>query len=162
MGIATNGLPALVLIFHPYYVRDYEMKCEGLAQQNGTKAWQVYFKQRMGNGIKSYQFGFNGSSYFVALKGRVWISAETFQILRMETDLVAPLPDIQLFAEHTTIEYGPVRFRQGKVSLWLPQSANLYMDWRGQRMHRRHSFSQYQLFTVDENQRISAPKNEQM
>jgi hypothetical protein len=161
-GIATTGLPALVLIFHHYYVANYEMACEGLSPRNGLRVWQVHFLQRTGNGIKSYQFGINGPSYSVALKGRAWISAENYQIVRMETDLVAPMPDIRLFAEHTAVEYGPVQFRQGNVSLWLPQSADLYLDWRGRRMHRRHSFSQYQLFLVDENERISSPPNAQL
>ena len=31
-GIVTSGLPALVLIFHPYYAPNYELTCEGLAR----------------------------------------------------------------------------------------------------------------------------------
>ena len=45
-GVATNGLPALVLIFHPYNAMNFEMTCEGLARWNGGLAWQVHFKQR--------------------------------------------------------------------------------------------------------------------
>ena len=48
--------------------------------------------------------------------------------------------------------------KTGNVEMWLPQSAELYSDWRGKRMHRRHSFSNYILFSVDEKQRISEPK----
>ena len=75
----------------------------------------------------------------------------------METDLVAPAPQIQLLAEHTAIEYGPVKFREGDVNLWLPLSAEVYFAWRGQQVHRRHSFDHYMLFTVDDKQRITAP-----
>lgn len=38
-GVATNGLPALVLIFHPYNAVNFEMSCEGLARWNGKPAW---------------------------------------------------------------------------------------------------------------------------
>ena len=159
-GIVTNGLPALVLVFHPYYAPNYEMTCEGLARANNELAWQIHFRQRPGkpNAIKSYQFGMNGPSYAVALKGRAWISADTYQIIRMETDIVAPVPQIRLLAEHTAIEYGPVKFRQADVTLWLPQSAEVYLAWQGRQMHRRHSFSNYLLFGIDEQQRIAAPK----
>jgi hypothetical protein len=58
------------------------------------------------------------------------------------------------------VEYGPVRFRDRDVQLWLPQSAEVYSDWRGKRMHRRHSFSDYLLFSVDEKQRIAEPQAE--
>jgi hypothetical protein len=102
----------------------------------------------------------DGPSYPVALRGRAWILADSFQVARLETDLVAPVPQIKLFADHTAIEYGPVRFKNRNVEMWLPQIAEVYYDWRGHRCHRRHSFSNYLLFSVDEKQRISEPKTE--
>jgi tetratricopeptide (TPR) repeat protein len=160
-GIVTNGLPALVLIFHPYYAPNYEMTCEGLTRWNGGLAWQVHFRQLPGkpNVIRTYQLGLHGPSYSVGLKGRAWISADTYQIVRMETDLLAPMPQIRLLAEHTAIEYGPVKFREGNVNLWLPQTAEVYFAWKGKQAHRRHSFSNYMLFAVDDKQRIAAPKD---
>jgi tetratricopeptide (TPR) repeat protein len=159
-GVATNGLPALVLIFHPYNAPNFEMTCEGLARWNGGLAWQVHFKQRPDkpNLIKRYRIGADGPSYPVALKGRAWISADNSQIVRLETDLVAPLPQIRLVADHADIEYGPVKFKQGNVNMWLPQSADVYYDWKGRRIHRRHSFSKYMLFGVEDKQKISVPK----
>ena len=158
-GIVTNGLPALVLIFHPYYAPSYEMTCEGLARSNDRIAWQVHLRQRTDkpNELKTYQSGIHGASYSVGLKGRAWISADSYQIVRMETDLVMPVPQIQLVAEHTAIEYGAVKFREGDVNLWLPLSAEVYFAWRGQQVHRRHSFDHYMLFTVDDKQRVNTP-----
>lgn len=159
-GVATNGLPALVLIFHPYNAMNFEMTCEGLARWNGGLAWQVHFKQRPDkpNTIKRYRIGADGPSYPVALKGRAWISADNYQIVRLETDLVAPVPQIRLVADHSDIEYGPVRFNKSDVKMWLPQSAEVYYDWKGRRTHRRHSFSNYMLFGVEDRQKISTPK----
>jgi tetratricopeptide (TPR) repeat protein len=159
-GVATNGLPALVLIFHPYSAANFEMTCEGLARWNGGLAWQVHFKQRTDkpNTIKRYRIGADGPSYPVALKGRAWISADNYQIVRLETDLVAPVPQIRLLADHTAIEYGPVRFAKSNVNMWLPQSAEVYYDWKGKRIHRRHSFSEYMLFGIEDKQKITVPK----
>jgi tetratricopeptide (TPR) repeat protein len=160
-GVATIGLPALVLIFHPYNAGSFEMTCEGLARWNGSLGWQVHFRQRSDkpNTIRSYRIG-NGPSYPVALRGRAWIAADSYQILRLETDLIAPVPEIRLATDRAIIEYGPVHFREGQVDMWLPQSAELYYDWKGRRSHRRHSFSNYLLFSVGDKQRISAPKIE--
>ncbi len=162
-GVATNGLPALVLIFHPYNAVNFEMTCEGLARWNGGLAWQVHFKQRTDkpNTVKRYRVGADGPSYPVALKGRAWISADNYQIVRLETDLVAPVPQIRLVADHSDIEYGPVKFAKSDVKMWLPQSADVYFDWKGRRIHRRHSFSNYLLFAVDDKQKISVPKVDQ-
>ena len=161
-GIETHGLPVLSLIFHPSNAENFEMSCEGLAQWNGKPAWQVHFRQRPDkpNTIRAYKFGENGPSYAVALRGRAWIAADSYQIVRMETDLVAKLPEIKLLADHTLVDYGPVRFKNRSVEMWLPQVAEVYFDWRGQRVHRRHSFDNYMLFSVDEKQKISEPKTE--
>jgi tetratricopeptide (TPR) repeat protein len=161
-GIETRGLPVLSLIFHPGNAENFAMSCEGLAQWNGKPAWQVHFRQRPDkpNTIRAYKFGENGTSYGVALRGRAWIAADSYQIVRMETDLVAKLPEIKLLADHTLVDYGPVRFKNRNVEMWLPQVAEVYFDWRGQRLHRRHSFDNYMLFSVEEKQKISEPKAE--
>lgn len=161
-GIATKGLPSLVLIFHPLNAGNFEMTCEGLTQWHSGLAWQVHFRQRTDrpSTMRSYRLG-NGQSFPVALKGRAWIAADTFQTVRLETDLVAPLPQIHLAADHTAIEYGPVHFQKKGVDMWLPLSAEVYFDWRGRRVHRRHSFSDYLLFSVEDKQKISQPNAEE-
>jgi tetratricopeptide (TPR) repeat protein len=159
-GIATSGLPALVLIFHPYYAPNFKMTCEGLARSKAGPAWQVYFRQRPDkpNTIRSYKIGVQGPTYAAALKGRAWISADTFQIVRLETELIDPLPTIRLVADHAAIEYGPVHFQARNLDMWLPQIAEVFYDWRGRRSHRRHSFKNYLLFSVDDKQLISEPR----
>ena len=72
--------------------------------------------------------------------------------------MVAPVQEIRLTADYTAIEYGPVHFRGKNIDMWLPQSAEVYSDWKGRRFHQRHSFSKYMLFSVDDKQTISAPK----
>jgi hypothetical protein len=159
-GIETNGLPAMVLIFHPHNAGSFDLTCEGLVRRNGGLAWQVHFRQRADrpNTMRKYRLGAQGQSYPVALKGRAWIAADSYQIARMETQEMAPVPEIRLKADRTAIEYGPVHFKERNVDMWLPQSAEVFTDWRGRRFHRRHSFSKYLLFSVDEKQKISAPK----
>lgn len=159
-GIATNGLPAMVLIFHPHSAGSFQFICEGLARWNGGLAWQIHFRQRADkpNTIRRYRLGAQGRAYPVALKGRAWIAADTYQIVRMETQEIAPVAEIRLTTDRTAIEYGPVHFKERNLDMWLPQSAEVFVDWRGKRFHRRHSFSKYLLFSVDEKQKISAPK----
>jgi tetratricopeptide (TPR) repeat protein len=161
-GIATNGLPAMVLAFHPRYAKNYEMSCEGLARANGRLAWQVHFVQRKDrpNELRSYKLGGDGPRYQIPVKGRAWIAAESYQIVRMETDLVAPVPEIRLMADHIAVEYGPVHFRGSPVEMWLPQIAEVFYQWKGRRVHRQHRFSNYLLFSVEDKQRISAPKGQ--
>jgi hypothetical protein len=96
-------------------------------------------------------------SFAVGQKGRAWIDADTSQILAMESDIMHPLPEIRLIRDHQLIEYGPVSFRNNSVQLWLPKSADWYCSLAGRRYHRRHTFSQFLLFSVDDTQKIGMP-----
>jgi tetratricopeptide (TPR) repeat protein len=163
-AVMTSGLPAMVVIFHPFYVGNYDMTCEGLTRWNGGLAWQVHFRQRKDkpNTIRSYRSGPQGQGNPVALKGRAWIAADTYQIVRLETSMVAPMPQIRLAAEHVNIDYAPVHFRHGTMEMWLPASVEVFYDWKGHRVRREHRFSNYLLFSVDDKQKISAPKGQEL
>ena len=158
--IATLGLTALVMVFHPIYVGDYELACEGLSRWHGGLAWQVHFRQKPDKPARLRSYRVNSRSFSISLRGRAWISADNFQIVSLETDLVSPVPQIQLRAEHIAVEYMPVKFVSHHQELWLPESAEIYFDYGNRRMHRRHHFRDYMLFAVDEKQQISIPNVE--
>jgi hypothetical protein len=120
----------------------------------------IHFRQREDrpNRIQSYLVG--TSNYPVDLKGRAWITADKFQIVRIESEMVSPLPEIQLLAEHQITEYGPVPFPKKNTELWLPKSAEVYMHFRGHRYYRKHSFAKYMLFSVEETQKDREAKHD--
>jgi len=156
--IATSGLAAQALIFHPYYVEDFEMSCEGLGQLRGQPAWQVHFRQRNDRPSRFRVYRVKQVVYPVKLKGRAWIAADTLQVVRLETDLAEEIPAIRLQREHLTVDYRAVQFQKRGVALWLPESVEFYFDFRGHRYHRRHSFSDFLLFSVDISQQIQPPQ----
>ena len=156
--IATRGLPTMALIFHPDMRDDFEMSCEGLGTWNQKATWLVHFQQRENKPHQIQDYVVNGRNYAVSLKGRAWISADTFQIVRLESDLTDPIKEIQLRSEHQTVEYAPVRFPKSKSELWLPKNAELYFDLRKHRYFRRHSFDHFMLFSVDTEEKRKEPK----
>jgi hypothetical protein len=158
--LATLGLSSLVMIFHPVYRDEYSFTCEGLTKWHGAPAWQVHFRQRPDKPARLREYRVRNQGYAVWLRGRAWISADTFQIVSLETDIVAPMPRIRLKSEHIAIEYKPVQFKRRHEELWLPDSAEIYLDFDGRRVHRRHQFSNYLLFAVDDSQQIAKPAGE--
>ncbi len=158
--LVTNGLPALVLIFHPYYAGDFSMECEGLTSLNGEPAWQIGFRQREDrpSRISSFSVGMTGQAYPLSLKGRAWFMASHHQILRLDTDLIKPIEEIQLAVDHISADYGPVHFRSQRIDIWLPQAADLICERKGKRRHERIAFGDYFLFTIDNKQKVASPK----
>ncbi len=156
--IATVGTPSLVLIFHPRYVNNFRMECEGLGQWHGQPAWQVRFEQRADRPNLTYSFTVNRTTYDVNLRGRAWILASSYQVARLETDLVESIPKIHLRLDHQSVEYLPVKSSTKNPQLWLPSSTELYMDFQGRRFYRKHSFTDFKIFSVDTQYQITDPK----
>jgi len=156
--IASIGFVTLALVFHPSMRDDFEMSCEGLGDWHGQPSWLVHFRQRddRPNRLHAYQVGHQ--TYSVGLKGRAWITAGKFQIVRMEADMIKPMPEIQLLSEHQIVEYGPVSFPRKNTTLWLPKSAELYFDFRKHRYYRRHSYDHYMLYSVETQEKIKEPR----
>jgi tetratricopeptide (TPR) repeat protein len=157
--LGTVGLPTLVLVFHPYYQPKYDFKCEGRGSWNGRKTWVVHFQQKTDSHSEMLVYHVNGRFYPVGMKGRAWIDAETSQILAMESDMIKPVPEIRLMRDHQLVEYGPVAFANAGTNMWLPKSADWYCSISGRRYHRRHSFSNFLLFSIDDSQKIGKPKD---
>jgi hypothetical protein len=155
---ATTGLPTMALAFHPAIVSEFSLACEGLGQWDGHPAWQVHFAQRPDrpNRLRSYLI--DNKNYPIALKGRVWIDAGTFQIRHFESELMDPVTEIGLTQERIAIDYGAVQFPTHKQQLWLPLFAELYWERGARRLYRRHTYSDFKLFEVASSQQIQDPE----
>lgn len=158
--VVTKGLPALLLIFHPYYAGDFSMRCERLMLLKGHPAWQIRFRQRNDkpSRVRSYKMGATGPAFEISLQGRAWFTADDYQIVKLEADLIKAIPEIQLTVDHTSAEYGPVHFQSHGIDIWLPQAADLISERKGKRLHERITFSDYLLFSVDNKQQIAPPR----
>ena len=157
-GIRTANLSEHGLIFHPLLAPGFHFTCEGLGEWKGHPTWLVQFEEKKNdlNPFRSYVI--NGFSYPLQLTGRAWIDAGTYQVLRLESDLLKPVEKIHLTREHIAIEFASVKFRTRNQQLWLPQTAELYVEWNGRRFYRRHSFSNFKIFSTDSTEEVRAPK----
>ncbi len=157
-AILDKGLPALALIFYPALQSDYEMRCEGFTQWNNQPAWVVHFRQMKGKRPRTAKMETAMGVYPYGLKGRAWIAADSGQVMHLETNLVHPIPMIELEENAFSVDYGPVKFQSQNVEIWLPQYAIAYTDYARRRMITEHAFSDFQLFSVQTQQTIQKPK----
>src|SRR5208283_3663682 len=155
--IASGGFAALALVFHPVMRDNFAMTCEGLGSWHGQAAWVVHFRQREDRPALISEYNVGGQIYALRLKGRAWITADKFEIVRIESELINPMPQIQLRCEQQVVEYGPVKF-QKNVELWLPKKAEIYLDYRKHRYYRSHGYDHYLLFSVESVEKRNEPK----
>jgi tetratricopeptide (TPR) repeat protein len=158
-NLSSTGSAALAFVFHPHVRDHFDMVCEGLGDWHGQASWLVHFEQRNDRPSSMLSYKVGDRVYSVDLKGRAWITANNFQIVRIEAEMVRPMPEIQLLSEHQVVEYGPVPFEKSHTSLWLPKTAEIYVDFRKHKFYRRHSFDHYMLFSVDSSEKRKEPSD---
>jgi hypothetical protein len=157
--IVDKGLPVLALIFYPELQRDYEMHCEGITQWNGQPAWVLYFRQVDAMRPRTLSMTTALNTFPVSLKGRAWIAADSGEIMHLETNLVKGVPLIELRSNAVSVDYAPVAFSSLNLQLWLPKSAVAYTDYGKRRTIIEHTFSDFQLFSVQAQQVVGRPKD---
>lgn len=155
--LTDTGTAAFALIFHPRLVGNFNVRCEGRADVPGGPAWQLHFEESADPNKSFHQIRIKKSVYPLRFKGRAWIAADSYEVMRLQTDLIAPIPQIDLQIEHLDISYAPVRFEKGSLQIWLPETASLYVAYHGHRYARLHNFDRFQLFTISTQQNTKAP-----
>ncbi|HEY1468699.1 MAG TPA: tetratricopeptide repeat protein [Candidatus Acidoferrum sp.] len=160
-SLATIGLNGLgVSILQPANQKGFIYKCEGLTNVRGEAAWQIRFQENTAaagfTGVREWRK--KGMLYDIPIKGRIWVASSSFDLLRVETDLIAPIDKLELSRDHLTVDYGPVSFQSGSAKLWLPWTAEMYMEVHGKRYHHKHLLTDYMLFEVDTSNKVHKPK----
>jgi hypothetical protein len=157
-GILDRGLPAFALIFDPSLQGDYEMRCEGSGAWIDQPAWVIYFRQKKEKRPRTLTIRSTMQAVPVSLKGRAWIAADSGQVMHLEINVVEGLPAIGLKSDAVSVDYAPVKFHSQDVEMWLPQTAVAYIDYGKRRVIVWHSFSDFQLFSVQTQQVSEEPK----
>jgi hypothetical protein len=157
-----RGLAEMALIFLPELQSDYGMKCDGEARWEGRATWVIHFQQRAGitGHTFSYQDG-NGGVYVAKLRGRAWISADSGDVLRLETALAEGVPAVHVRNSWLSIDYGPVQFHSRNIRFWLPQTVDAYTQFSDHRTITYHTFANFMLFSVQAKQKIEKPTKPQ-
>jgi hypothetical protein len=153
-----TGVAALALIFHPSLQGGYEMACEGADQWNGQPVWVIHFVQRKDKPSRTVRFNTVHGAYPASLKGRAWISTDSFQVLHLETNLVKGIGMMSLLGNAISVDYAPVQFHSQNVQVWLPQSDETFYDFGSYRVIFQHAFTNFLVFSVQTKQVIEKPK----
>jgi len=157
-SLATRGLNSLgVLALQPTPQNGLTFQCEGVATLRGQTAWLIRFEEKKNPELSIREWRKGGTTYEIRVKGRLWVSTASYDLIRIETDLQEPIAALELNRDHIVVDYGPVTFEAGKTKLWLPWSAEVYMELHGRRYHHRHFLTDYLFFAVDTVHRLGKP-----
>jgi tetratricopeptide (TPR) repeat protein len=151
--MVTQGFAAASLHFHPTFRRGCKFRYLGRQSVDGHDHFVLAFAQRPETAevLESFRIGQVGT--VVLIQGLAWVDASTYQIRRLRTDLLKPLPLIHLDRQTTDISFKEVSFSDVKSDLWLPRQVAVTVDWNGHIFRNWHTYSDFKLFNVDARQK---------
>jgi len=154
----TSGFTAAALVFHPDYQPGTIFRYLGKQQTDGRLMYVVAFAQIPGKAHLSGLFKTGQSWLPTFTQGLAWIDPSSYQIVRLHTELLRPLPELRLERESTEVNFHQVGFKRVQQTLWLPQQVTVAIDWNGKQLRNTHAYSDFKIFSVDATERVRTPK----
>jgi tetratricopeptide (TPR) repeat protein len=154
----TSGFTSTSLLFHPAYQPEATFRYLGRQQINGRDTFVIVFAQRPARARMHGTFKAGASAVPTFTQGVAWIDAEKYHVLRLRTDLLAPLPEMRLKKQTTEINYGEAHFKNIAEGFWVPRQVTVTVDYAGRLLRNTHEYSDFKLFNVESKQKINKPK----
>jgi Tfp pilus assembly protein PilF len=154
----TQGFNSTALFFHPSYRSESTFQYLGRQNVNGRSEYVIAFAQIPGKAHLTGNFRKGQTSVTTLSQGLAWVDAATSQIVRIHTELLAPLPEFHLDKQTMDVDFHEVHFAHLNQTVWLPEDVLVSLDWNGKRLRNRHEYSDYKVFDVDASEKIAEPK----
>jgi hypothetical protein len=158
----TSGFASSLIVFDPRFQPGVRYRFLGRQTVEGHPACVVGFAQQPSNSppLGSFRIGQTNSRLLTfGLQGIAWISIDQHRVLKLRTDMLYPLPEIQLARATSEIDYAPVQFASSPSPLWLPSRVTVNVEWGRKRLRNQHVFSQFRLFKVEtESKALGSPR----
>jgi Tfp pilus assembly protein PilF len=154
----TNGFASTELLFHPTYRAESTFRYLGRQLIHDRAAYVVAFAQIPGKARFCGKFRRGQTLVTTLSQGLAWIDPATYQIVRLHTELLNPVPELRLDGEAMNIDFNAVHFKNAQESFWLPEEVTVTLNWNGRVLRNRHKYSDFKLFSVDASEKIGTPK----
>jgi len=156
--VRTLGFASMPLLLSPEHQPAYDFKYLGSQVIDGRKTEVIGFAGHPVPEAVSGRYLLFGKPIPLIVQGVAWVDASCFEILQMHTDLLAPLMFAGLPRLTTEAVFRQVSFRKSSPPIWLPQVVEVTAEFYGRTYHNRHTYSDYQLFSVDISDTPQSPK----
>jgi VWFA-related protein len=100
--------------------------------------------------------GTGGADVDMLTQGILWVDKNSFQIIRMRSDLLAPNKEIQLDQLTTDETFGEVQLQDVANPVWLPRDVEVYIEIHKRKFRNEHHYKDYRRYRVSV--KIGAPQ----
>jgi hypothetical protein len=147
--IKTTGFAAMPLFFGPLQQPWSDFRYLGRQKIGGNPTEAVAFAEHVDPVAVMGRFLIGEASIPILLQGVAWIRTSDYQILKMRTDLLGPLPSAALKQVTTVVLFASTQFRDSPTAFWLPKEVMVEVEVGDYVFSNRHMYSDYRRFMVE-------------
>jgi hypothetical protein len=144
----TSGFALLSIHFSPGNRSDSTFRYLGDEAIGARNAYVVAFAQRPGRAMPLAFLNGDWGTVPILLQGIAWVDKNTYQIIKIRTDLLAPRTDFGVDQQTTEVAFTEVQLPDLATSLSLPSEVTVYSVFHGSIFRNRHTYSDYKRFRV--------------
>ena len=116
---------------------------------DSREAYVLGFAQQLGEAtFVTTMRGTGGTDVDMLTQGVLWVDKNSFQIIRMRTDLLAPSNELQIDRLTTEMTFGEVQLPDVPNPLWLPSNVDVYIEINKQKFRNVHHYTNYRRYRV--------------
>jgi len=150
-GVALHffGFAYQWLLLSP--ANQYELRFRYLGQQrmDDHKTFVLGFVQLPSQVKVPGTFNWAGKEAPFFFQGIVWIDQSTFDVVRLRTDLLSPVPSVNLWQMTTELRFRSVRIHGYGTYLWLPSEVLIRTAQTDSILEELHQYSAYRFFHAE-------------
>jgi tetratricopeptide (TPR) repeat protein len=154
----TAGFVSAPLIFHPAHQDESSFRLLGYQKVRGRNTIAIAYAQLPARSRLPGNFQSGINRYETFKQGLAWVDAENYNIIRLVSELLQPIPQIGLEKLGTQIDFDEVWFSQAEQKFWLPVQVVVTVRWNGKVLRNTHAYSDFKLFDVKTSQKIEKPE----
>jgi hypothetical protein len=149
LPLLTYGFSAVALYFHPLNRAACRFHYFGRQMFKGLQTEVVGFAQIPEENTPVITFKIGKLSGHILEQGLAWIDAATHEILCIQTDLLAPRPDLRMDKQTSKIDFKAIHLAEISAPLWLPTKVVVDLESSHQHLRNTHSYSDFKMFRVE-------------
>jgi hypothetical protein len=140
------GFSSLWMMFLPSCIGETHFRYLGRQKVDGHQTFVVVFAQDPELVKLPGVIQLETASVPMLYQGVAWIDQETYRMVRIRSDLLAPLPDFKVSRITSSVNFSQVTIPQLETPLWLPKQVEITWEIAGARLGELHRYSGYHLF----------------
>ena len=125
---------------------DFHFRYLGQQVKNGRRTFVVAFAQEPKRVLAPAFFEVNNKKVPFYYQGLFWVDQYTFDIVMLRTDLLRPVPQVELLQLTTELSFRSVPIHGYNAVFWLPSEVDIESDEGRGPSEESHRYSDYHLF----------------